>query len=245
MNWILENIFNVLRFINRSKPRILLFTDSRGFDVKKIFIRHHPLNFYLADISLHYCVDYQICPKEYTTLIDFIEYFRDNQKSYDLIIVHVGIVDFAPRPRSAAINKIYLPKKKAFDAIFGEESMQIYLSSSLGIQYNGEDTINMYSLSMAEDKLLPILINIPNLIWINLNRFVPGWRGNYYRERPKNIGLVNEYSDFFTKHLRNVVDISDWDEATIKTYTYDNIHLNRAGSKKLSKHILRNIKVSA
>ena len=64
--------------------------------------------------------------------------------------------------------------------------MRKYLKNNFDVEYEGDKTNNMYSLEMAKEKLIPLLVRIPNLIFINSNRFVPNWEGDYKRGRPKN-----------------------------------------------------------
>jgi hypothetical protein len=218
--------------------RVLLYTDSRGDNVPGTEYYKH----YSKRLDSKFVVDAYLCPEKWTTILDFLQLYyqvRSVQK-YDWIILHCGIVDASPRHQSIAINKIYFPKKNIFDQIFGEETEKEYLLSDLGVEYEGEKTINMYSLSMAKEKLLPVLRSIPNLIWISSNRIVPGWRGNYWKDRPANIKLVEEYANLFLSELppSMTIDLMQWDYDLVKKNTYDNIHPNQFGSDQIYQMLL-------
>lgn len=197
-----------------------------------------------------------LCPMKWTTTIDFLDYLQDHPaEDYDHVILYTGIVDWSPRPLPSAINDLYnnsLPlnldntglntreynkkvvnnKKLSFDAVFGEEEMTTYLAGSFDTEYEGQPTRNMYGLDMARDSLLPRLKAIPNLIFINSNRFVPGWEGDFTRGRPANIAHTEEYSQLFCNELGvdRVVNLLTWDVDEIKQYTCDNLHLTKEGS---------------
>lgn len=55
-----------------------------------------------------------------------------------------------------------------------------HLSSDLGVAFEGQPTNNMYGLEMAEQSLLPLLKQIPNL---NLHQFEPLRAGMEGRSR--------------------------------------------------------------
>jgi hypothetical protein len=96
----------------------------------------------------------------------------------------------------------------------------------------------MYSLEMSK-KLLEKLKKIPNLVWISSNKIVPGWNGNYFRERPKNIHLIEKYSDLFAKELPWVIDLNKWTFEEVKKYTCDNMHLSKEGNEYIYKELMK------
>ena len=181
-------------------------------------------------------------PEKWTTIPDFIKLYRQiSHRKYDCIILHAGAVDAAPRHQKTILNTIYPQKKDILDAIFGEEDIQAYYRSDLGCEYEGDKTINMYSLDMAKEKLLPLLRQIPHLIWISSNRIVPGWRGNYWKDRPENINIIEEYSRLFSQELNHqveIIDLMDWSNNEVQNYTFDNIHPNEKGSDYIFDHLL-------
>jgi hypothetical protein len=228
------------RIMNRSKPKILIFTDSRGFDVEKKQNRFDPFDCYPGFLIKNYNVEYSICPEKHTTIMDFLDRYQDKLDNYDHIILHAGIVEFSPRHKSVSKKLIY-EQKPCYDKVFGKDNMLKHLDGDLGVDYEGEKTINMYSFDMARNNLIPLLSKIDNLLWIGCNNFVEGWEGNYAKERPKNIRIVEEYSRLFTSLLPNCIDLSDWRDDEIKIYTCDNIHLTKSGHVELFNRIEKNI----
>ncbi len=98
--------------------------------------------------------------------------------------------------------------------------------------YNGESLSNLYDREFLKRKIIPLLQNIPNLIYIGCNPIISDWRGNYWQDRPKDISnILMEYNDLMLHELKGkeFVDIKNWNESDIKKYTVDNIHLNRLG----------------
>lgn len=237
MKLLVKVILRVLRRLNKRRPRIFLFTDSRGFNIVHKTYFQKLLGFYPAYFIKRYSVDLFLAPQRHTTIIDFLNRYEQSSQDYDFVIAHVGIVDFSPRHHSVANEKIYRLKKEKYDDVFGGEKMEEYLRLDFGVEYENEKTINMFSLEMAETFLLPRLRRIPNLIWIGCNNFVDGWDGNYFRKRPENIKMVEEYSKLFCENLPTVVDISGWDDDEVMKYTFDNIHLTKKGAKVLLSRI--------
>ncbi|SER11175.1 Glycosyltransferase like family 2 [Thalassovita gelatinovora] len=238
------------------KRKILIFTDSRG-QHKPAGTDHDIFAERLAkDDRLD--VDVYLCPMKWTMTTDFLNHFpKEKLAEYDHVILYTGIVEWSPRPAKSALEDLYdnpnsinennlglntrdyskkiVNNKKAFlDNVFGADSMARHLASPHDTEYEGQKTNNMYSLEMAQSKLLPRLKQIPNLIFISANRFVKGWEGDFKRGRPANIDLTHRYSDLFATELKNagipVVDLRSWNDAEIQEYTCDNIHLTKVGS---------------
>lgn len=237
------------------RKRILIFTDSRG--QHKPIGQNHPMfaERLKADPSID--VELYLCPMKWTTTLDFLAMFdREKLSTYDAIILWTGIVDWSPRPVSSAkadlydnhnvanlnnvslntrdySSKVVNNKKEIFDHIFGEAAIREYFASPFGTTYAGEKTSNMYSLTMAEKDLLPRLADIPNLVFINSNRFVPNWEGDFKKGRPQNIAITHKYSDLFTQYLAKtakVIDLRTWSNEDVKRYTCDNLHVTEAGN---------------
>lgn len=233
--------------------RILNFTDSRG-QFRPAGSTHAMYGERLAALP-GVEVDNVLCPYKWTTTLDFLESFpADQLERYDHIVLYTGIVDWSPRRLSNARHDLYDArieknlgglrlnsldygkkivncKKPTFDRVFGEAAMQAHLARPFDVAYEGEPTINMYSLEMARTALLPRLLALPRLVFVSANRFLPDWRGDYPRERPANIGLTHAYSDLFSDTLGDrVVDLRAWGPADIKRYTCDNLHLTGPGS---------------
>jgi len=197
-----------------------------------------------------------LCPMKWTTTLDFLERFdKETLDAYDHVVLYTGIVDWSPRKLSNAYQDLYDSsvsvndcnfclntrdyskkivnnKKKIFDNIFGSDQMCHHFSRPFETLYDGEATINMYDLPMAEKFLLPRLDEINNLIFISANRFVSGWNGDYKKTRPENIDITHDYSDLFCESLSRakIVDLRVWSPEDVKRFTCDNLHLTQAGS---------------
>lgn len=245
--------------------RILIFTDSRG--------QHKPHgsthSIFGEKIASKYSgsVDLYLCPYKWTTIVDlFITFSLEELRSYDCIILYTGIVDWSPRPYKSAVSDIYnnqkhtadLPlanidlkyqekivnrKKDKFDEIFSEEKMLRHFSGVFDCLYEGQSTINMYSVKMFEAHIIPILNSLDNLIFINSNNIVSGWEGDFKRGRPANINLVHDYSKSISHYIKknNLLDISKWSDDEIKIYTCDNMHLTQSGSDFIYNELVKMI----
>jgi len=246
--------------------KILIFTDSRGQHVPsgsnhKVFAER--IRDEVKDVE----VDLVLCPMKWTTTIDFFIYIKEfDIQTYDWIILYTGIVEWSPRPIESAISDIYdnklnekivnwkentqqyvkkvaNNKKNTFDEMFGEMNMKSYLNNPFDIKYNGSKTINMVSIKMVDEVLGPQLAEIDNLIFINANRIVEKWNGDYPKLRPLNISLIHKYSDCISKHFPKdrIVDLSLWSEEEINTYTCDNMHLTKAGNEYIFEEIVEKL----
>ena len=221
------------------KPRILLYTDSRGINIPDHFDYKH----YSTKLLAQYNVDAYLCPEKWTTILDFLNLWESSRKNkYDYIILHAGVVDTSPRQQKTLIETIYPQKKKVFDEVFGCALIQQYINSDLNCEYEGDKTINMYSLDMAEKFVIPRLIEIPNLIWIGINKVDVLWRGNYWKDRPNNIRLIEEYSRLFSNNLPSTIDLLNlWGLEDIHNYTFDNIHPNKQGSDFIFRELAKGL----
>ncbi len=234
--------------------KVLVYTDSRGQHVPRGSAPFDVFGRRLAkrpDLQ----VDLFLCPMKWTTTIDFLEHLERSGKSYDWIVLHTGIVDWSPRPQANAIEGLYHntkvvnlgnialntndyskkvvnDKKPLFDAIFTEAAMREHLGRDFGVTFEDQPTVNMYSLEMADRHLLPRLKALRNLVFVNSNRFVPGWNGDHARGRPANIALTEQYSQLFRDRLgaASTVDLLTWSYTDIKRLTCDNIHFTKEGS---------------
>ena len=247
------------------KYKILIFTDSRGQHVPNG--SDHKIFTELLAENPNIDADMFLCPMKWTTTLDFFYTFKNDElKKYDYIILYTGIVEWSPRPAKSVINDIYNNqseenlsaidlntnvykskvvnnKKKIFDNVFGISQINKYLKNNLEVNYEGDKTNNMYSLEMAKNKLIPLLVKIPNLIFINSNKFVPNWEGDYKRGRPKNINFTEKYSELFANQLKNagkiVVDLLKWDYEEVQKYTCDNLHLSEKGSNFIHDELIK------
>jgi len=236
--------------------KILLLTDSRGVH-KPAGSTHSLYSERLARVS-GLEVTSLLCPYQWTTIPDLLALMEryGGAAAFDHVVLHAGIVDHSPRALSQAVGKLYEPrettdplvvealldkrkftdrkivnrKKPLLDAIFGEAAMRAHLARPLDVQYEGEPTINLYGLEMMRESLLPRLQAIENLVFVGANDFVPGWNGDFPRERPSNIRLIEDYSRLLCKALPNVVNLHQWSPEQVREFTCDNLHLSAAGS---------------
>jgi hypothetical protein len=221
---------------NFRKPKILIYTDSRGFNVIGRYGKS-PWESYIKKLCFNYRVDYYICPENHTTIIDFLRLSKDLEFSnYDAIILHCGVVDFSPRPLSNI--KVIKDSKvnDEFKLLF--EANSEYYKAPFETVYKNEKTITIYSIEYFVIEVIPILKEIKNLIWINSNSFVKGWEGNYTKGRPSNIdSTVSQFDMLLCKSLENVIDIRSWSNNEIMKYTIDNIHFTKEGFNVIYKLI--------
>tara|TARA_R110001599_G_scaffold324345_1_gene536203 strand:+ start:1380 stop:2801 length:1422 start_codon:yes stop_codon:yes gene_type:complete len=239
-----------------NKFKILIYTDSRGQHVPKG--SSHMIYGKRIQEDPRFDVTLCLCKMKWTTTLDFLEYLETDSDYYDLIILHTGIVEQSPRHQSIALNSLYRnekgpydyanfsktiggiinQKKAIFDKVFGEIEMEKHLKTDLGVMYENEHTVNMYSLDMLQEKLIPRLKRIPNLVWISGNKIVPKWNGNYFKERPTNINLIEEYSQIMLQELPWTLDLSLWSPEEVKKYTCDNMHLSTEGSEYIYSQLM-------
>ncbi len=217
-----------LGLIFRRRPRVLLYTDSRGLNLSANSTHVH----YPVMLGLKYNIEPYVCPEKWTSLIDFIELLQNRDlAAYDAVVAHVGVVDFSPRHRSTAVNKIYSAKKAGYDRIFGEQNMRSHFETCYDVKYEGEDTVSMFSVQMMIDSLIPLLRGLPKFTYIGGNRLVDGWVGDYWKPRPLNINIVVDYFRVLSKSLSSCLDLLCWSDDEIKRFTTDGIHPSRAGSE--------------
>jgi hypothetical protein len=238
--------------------KVLIFTDSRGqhkltFKNKKIFTEK--ITEYLQQKDIE--VDLMLCPFCWTSTIDFIQLFEEkiiNEKDYDLIILYTGVVEYSPRPLTNyydSINgnnlndeinfdKLIKGKKKIYnnklDFMKKIISHELLNDKIYDTEYMGEKTKSLISLEINEKIIIPYLKTLGNkLIFINSNKCVKGWEGNYILKnkngRPSNINIIEEYSKQTISKFENYIDLLKWDDNDIKKYTVDNMHLTFEGSE--------------
>jgi hypothetical protein len=232
-NYFLNNIYatiiKISNIINFRKQRVLIYTDSRGFNVLSKSGKN-PFNSYIKYFIKDYRVDYFICPEKHTTIPDFLLKYNDlKHRNYDFVIMHCGVVDFSPRPISNLEWVLSSKSENKYFQISVQEYGNYYKKPS-NILYNNEKTINIYSTNFLKNIIIPDLLKIKNLLWINSNRFVKGWEGNYTKGRPSNINqLVSDFDRIMEKNLEYTINLRSWDDDSIMKFTMDNIHFNKNG----------------
>jgi hypothetical protein len=237
MSWIYRQFYYLKNF---NKPKVLIFTDSRGFEISKISNRKAPFNSYLDYFVKNYRSQVFICPEKHTTFFDFFDKInRKDLSKFKHIISHVGVVDFSPRPISD-INSILKLKKKKITNVFGVDFYKKLLASPhYETKYFGEKTCSIIHENNIP-RIAEELNKLENLIWISCNPVINEWKGNYTRERPKNINIVNEKSKSILSNLLDkikVIDFTDFSKDDVMKYTCDNIHLSPIGMSFLEQEI--------
>ncbi len=221
------------RLKNRNKPRLFVFTDSRGYEVVKPWNRKSAYASYVGKLCKEFHVEYVICPEFSTTVIDFLFEYQKRLKAgkgYDAVIAHVGVVDYSPRPVSMLTDMIDAKKHK-IAALFTEPSFdfEAYHQKNFDELYFGKPVKNFYSVGFLTNEVLPKLKAIDNLIMVGCTPVLSEWHGNYWRERPANMNMILDYSAICQEQLEHFIDYSSWSIDDIKTNTIDNIHLSSAG----------------
>ena len=218
---------------NRGKPKLLVYTDSRG---ENLVSRLGKTGYgtYVNRLRAKYRLTYALCPESYTTILDFLNFVdRHGPENYDAVVMHCGIVDFSPRPLSS-LAKLEQSKAGAprFHDVFAKN--RDYYGQPFDCEYYGERTVNLYSAEFLEAEILPALVRLPHFIWINANPFVPGWNGNYTRGRPANIDeVVSGFDAVMERHLASVVNLKAWTTDQIQKRTIDNVHFSAEGFRYL------------
>ena len=221
------------RVKNRNKPRLFVFTDSRGYEVVKPWNRKSAYASYVGKLCQKFHVEYVICPEFSTTVIDFLFEYQQRLKAgkrYDAVIAHVGVVDYSPRPVSM-LTDMMVAKQHKINTLFSDSTFdfETYHQSHFTGLYFGKPVKNFYSKDFLTNEVLPKLKAIDNLIMVGCTPVLSDWHGNYWRERPENMNMILDYSSICQKHLEHFIDYSSWTEDNIKTNTIDNIHLSTAG----------------
>ena len=218
------------RAINKflKRPKILIFTDSRGFEITKIWNRRNPYSSYVGAINRNYECVVKICPEKFTSILDFLDFYDSvRDRDFDKIILHCGIVDFAPRPESSfdMMYKTKIQKIKKYN-------LEIYVDKAnrdFGEIYYGEKTISFLNRDAIINVLLPLLQSIPNLVYIGVNPVLTDWNGSYWRRRPANINDQLLLDAILLNGLQEVIDLSSLSKDEVKMYTSDNVHYTREG----------------
>jgi hypothetical protein len=219
----------------------MIYADSRGLNLTDARGKS-PFGTYVARLERHYHVTSALCPESHTTILDFLSFAEgQNLDHYAAVVMHCGIVDFSPRPVSN-IDKVRAGKHglPQFDELFSRNAG--YHADPTRVDYHGEPTINLYSSDYLRSSILPRLLDIPNLVWIDSNHFVPGWEGNYSRGRPANIQeFVSRFEDIMVDQLPHVVDLKGWSPEEVKQRTIDNIHFTLQGFAVVAESIAQTV----
>lgn len=225
--------FDVFKY-SFKKHSVLLYSDSRGTEVTSYYKKRNVIFSYVDFLDCKYKIDHRFCPHKYTSILDFLELIYSSERQYDHIILHCGIVDFAPRPMSSYFEM--LETKKEFLIEKGWFSYFLNRSDYL-CDYYGEKTIQFFSDSFLNEIIIPELLKIDNIIYVGVNPVIKGWRGEYWRDRPDCINIQIKSNEYMLSSIVNHVDISQWNDEDIMAYTVDNVHYNKAGLEFIGKEI--------
>lgn len=217
------------------KDRIFIYTDSRGFLVNCLLCNKTPKSSYIDMLSNGYKIDYQLCPKKHTTILDFLDFVEKKDLSkYKYIILHLGIVDFSPRPLTQ-FDMVYNKKNNIVKRLFHDIEMK---PEFYDIEYENEKTFSLYDTDFLQKIILPRLVEISKttkIIWIGLNKVDVNWNGNYSKNRPSSINMILTYQKLIVDFLQNsahaieYLDIDEIQSFMLKVHTVDNMHLSRDG----------------
>lgn len=224
-------------FYKNKTNKLLLYTDSRGTAVETFYKQRNPFFSYLKFFA-DYDVLYQFCPHKFTSILDFLKFYENSKIKYDIIVLHCGIVDFAPRPVSSYESMLegkreYLVKRGWLHYF---ENRKDFLCD-----YEGEKTLQFISLAFLEQEIIPELKNIDNLIYVGINPVLHNWDGNYWRKRPSCINLQLIQDETLMINLGKTISLKDWCEQDIKYYTVDNVHYNKRGLDYIGQQVLKKI----
>ncbi|MEZ8313920.1 hypothetical protein AB6C44_09970 [Vibrio splendidus] len=225
---------------NKLGKSVFLFSDSRGSEIDSFYKQKNPFFSYISSKEFKgYDISYHLCPKKFTSIIDFLENY-ESASNYDVIVLHCGIVDFAPRPLSSyesmlASKRSYLVSKGWYKYFTDRQDYSCC--------YEGEKTLSFFSEDFFKEIIVPKLKEIENLIYVGLNPVLLDWRGDYWRDRPSCINEQLSFDKILQLELNNTIDISSWTEAQIKKFTVDNVHYNKTGMDYFSKEIVEIIKL--
>ncbi len=232
-------IISFYKLKNRKQPKILIYTDSRGYEITSILNKRNPFSSYCGQLIKTYNATVHICPEKHTTIIDFLDVFDKRKCEYDLVILHCGVVDFSRRPLGQLRNIYQLKHNKMVNLGFSEQDLINNCVQNTGFYYNGEKTGCIYTSDQFLNIIIPKLKLIKELVFIGCNPVLLDWRGSYWQDRPQDINSLLDYCEIAKKEIKNTIDLSEWSPEDIKTYTDDNIHPNKQGYSKLTNYLQR------
>ena len=231
------------------QKKILYISDSRGFLVGSPWsYKNHFGNYLISGLQHHYAVLPIINRHKYTTILDGLDFIRKTRYKFDLIVLHLGVVDFSPRARSSAelvrakkmsslvkqpvceLNKKYELKPTFLNLNMRESAM-----------YDGEitDAIANYTYIAMIKKMIN---DIPYpMIAITTNVVDLSWRGNYWRDRPVNMNsYLSVEREFWRDTGISCISLDECSESVRET-TMDNIHPSKLGFQKLEQLVRKEI----
>ncbi|QYK10448.1 hypothetical protein [Shewanella mangrovisoli] len=226
-------VYRTYSCLGDKKPLLLLYTDSRGTEIDSPLKQRNPFYSYLKYFR-DYKVDYKFCPYKFTSILDFLEFYDNSNKQYKAIVLHCGIVDFAPRPMSSYNQMLSLK----FDYLERRGWLEYFENRTDFLdEYLGEKTLQFMSVEFVENELIPLLKEVDNLIYVGINPVLNCWDGNYWRKRPSCINQQLVQDSLMLQELGGVI-LSSWDDLKVKKFTVDNVHYNKLGLDQIGKDIM-------
>lgn len=231
------------------KRKILYISDSRGFLVGSVFsYKNHFGNELISRLKRDYAVLPIINRQKHTSLIDGLDFIRNTNFKFDLIIFHLGVVDFSPRGHTSAeliraskMSAAGIETKYGLGRDRSASPLAVDISTRSTAIYEGEPTD-----AIADQTYIAIVtsmikeIQLP-MIAITTNEVDLTWRGNYWRDRPPN---MNSYlaieREFWSNTGIPCVSLDDCSTSVHET-TLDNIHPTKRGFQLLEQLVRKKI----
>ena len=214
----------ILRVKNFNKPKLLFYTDSRGYLIGNIFsYKNGFINPLVRFLETNFNLEYSINKHKHTTYFDFLKDYSDQKlEDYVFIVLILGAVDFSPRNFQDAES---LRRKKVSDLGVKLDHTSSFLDKKAIFEEEFTDSIvNNSNLKFLEDRLKKFS---DKLIVVSTGFVNDDWRGSYWRDRPKNINEFFKREKYFAKKIsKNLIDLSDQDP---KKISLDNIHFSPFG----------------
>jgi hypothetical protein len=220
-----------LRLRNRRQPRLLIVTDSRGFDYEGG--ARNTRRSYIRSLQRDYQVT--LVADSQFTLVDFLA--SVSREDYQAIILHCGVVDASPRPMDS-LHRLLGSRtgRREWDAL--RTANADHYNIPFPTRFEGEATTTLYSLEYLRERVLPELATISKLIWISSNRFVKGWDGTWQRGRPKNVNdVIRRFDEEMLAALPRTVDLWDWSPEQVMRMTIDNVHFTSPGFREIERRV--------
>jgi hypothetical protein len=220
-----------LRLRNRRQPRLLIVTDSRGFDYQGG--ARNTRRSYIRSLQRDYQVT--LVADSQFTLVDFLA--SVSREDYQAIILHCGVVDASPRPMDS-LHRLLGSRtgRREWDAL--RTASADHYDIPFPTRFEGEATTTLYSLEYLRERVLPELATISKLIWISSNRFAKGWDGTWQRGRPENVNdVIRRFDEEMLAALPRTVDLWDWSPEQVMRMTIDNVHFTPQGFREIERRV--------
>jgi len=223
---------------NKKELKLFIYTDSRGHEITKKRNKNNPFSSHVSYFIKKYCCEVHLNPEKPSTIIDFLETYNNSSKDFDFVIAHIGVVDFASRFHSQAIDIIKERKEKYLNFITQEEYDDLVQFEGYSTLFEGKKT-SAITPDFMIDSLVTEINKIPSLIWISCNDIDLKWRGNYKRDRPLNSDIILSKSKYLIDKLetKKIINLTNFKQKEIHSFTCDNVHFSEKGMDMLEKEL--------